>query len=110
MRTKILYFVLGIIFVFCIAANYRIQIDKNVYTNTIDPNDPIYNKKYLTIDREWLIRFGNCERTLIFYNLAVNRAKIQNLEQEVNNIKARLAPLDMNDLVTVPTSKDPNDK
>jgi len=67
----------GILLVLCFGAAYEIVVSKTAYTDVIDPNDAIYAG--LNINPAWFEKYGNNERTVIFFNIAVNRKLILDL-------------------------------
>lgn len=79
-------FVVGILFVLCLAAAVPRYLPRqphpNIYTLPTDPNDSIYNG--LSLNARFLRRYGNSERTIVFYNLAVNSARIKALEKKIS--------------------------
>lgn len=87
----VLAFVLGIVFVLCLATAvpryFPRQPHPNIYTMRADPNDPIYSG--MSLNGQYLRAYGNSERTIVFYNLGRNSARIQALEQKM---KVLLAP------------------
>ena len=65
---------------------------RDVYTSPLNANDRIY--KGLTITRGQLEEYGNTERTLLIYNISLNRLRIGSLEAQL----AVLQPVtDVND-------------
>jgi len=83
-------FALGIMFILCLAAAapryFPQQPQPNIYTLPADPNDQIYNG--LSLNAEYIRRFGNYERTIVFYNIALNSARFKILEEKINGLLA----------------------
>jgi len=46
----------------------------------IDVNDPIIQSGKLSVSKNWIDRFGNYERSIILYNISMNRVRIEALE------------------------------
>lgn len=93
---SVIGFVLGIMFILCLAAAVPRYLPRqpqpNIYTLPADPNDTIYNG--LSLNAEYVKRFGNHERTIVFYNIALNSARIKALEIKM---KGLLAPQEPNE-------------
>jgi len=63
-------------------ANYHATgVNSGVYLNPIDPTDAIYKTVY-PAQVKYLQQFVNCERSLIFQNLAINKQRSENQESQ----------------------------
>lgn len=86
-------FALGIMFILCVATAVPRYLPRppvpNIYTLPADPNDQIYNG--LSLNAQYLQWYGNYERTIVFYNLTRNSARIQVLEKKMDVLLAPLA-------------------
>lgn len=99
----------GIALVLCLAATYRVVIKPDIYVSPLDPNDPIYkglmNRQGLSINKNWLTQFGDCERTLVFYHLTLNRLRLNALEKRLEPL-----PPDSTDTLVVPDANEANNE
>jgi len=106
--------VIGVTLVLCAGAAYRIVVQPTVYTDVLDVNDQIYTG--LSIEKEYLDKFGSCERTLLFYNVSYNRALINGLLMRIKTLEA-LRPaipalrdeVSPTEIVDAPVLNEPND-
>lgn len=84
----------GILFIMCLAAAVPRYLPPQpkplIYTMTADPNDPIYAG--FSLNAQYLGRFGNSERTIVFYNIALNSARIKALEKQMSVLIAPQEP------------------
>ena len=102
MTKTLIGIVLGVALVLCSAAAYRITVAPSVYTDVLDPNDGIYTG--LLIHKDYIGKFGACERTLLFYNVTLNRGALRDLIQRVEKLEKLSLP-DPNQPIVVPVSE-----
>ena len=85
MRNFSLGLIIGLCLILCIAATYKLSVKPDIYTVELDPNDAIYNR--LSVDKTYIQQFGNCERTVVFYNIVLNRVRIEQLEKTIAQLQ-----------------------
>lgn len=107
MKDKILWInlglLLGLCFVCLIGANYRNMPNGNIYTSPLDFNDPIYRTMPDNINA-WYAKFGECERTLVLFNLSQNNQRTTSIEKFIAN-KEKIVN-DINEPAKADNSKD----
>ncbi len=80
----------------------KVNLPRDIYTQAIDPNDPMYSVMSQPPD-SWNAQFGNSERSAFGYQIALARQQRGELRQmivDVNNTTSKLEKMiiDVNDI------------
>ena len=81
------------------SSRYTVKVDPAVYVAPYDANDPAY-KLLAKVPADWLVRYGDNERTALLYNISLMRVNLKQLDDRLNSL---LPPV-----IETPEVVDPN--